>query len=58
MKDAPNAHLKPHRTSEELKRRYRTSQDAIESRRYHLLWLVSEGHSIKQASEMVTLSYC
>lgn len=50
-------HLEPHLTSKELKQRYRTSQDAIESRRYHLLWLVSKGYNIKCASLMVTLSY-
>lgn len=52
-----NAHLEGHLSSEELKQRYRASQDAVESRRYHLLWLISQGHSIKRASEMVTLSY-
>ena len=50
-------YLKPQLTSDELKQRYRDSQDAIESRRYHLLWLVSKGHTLKQASMITTLSY-
>jgi hypothetical protein len=43
------AHLHPHLTSCELKSRYLCASDRVESRRWHLLWLVSKnGQSSKQ----------
>lgn len=54
---ARQAQLEPHLTSEELRQRYRSSGSGIEARRYQLLWLISQEKSIKEASEMVTLSY-
>jgi hypothetical protein len=36
------AHLETHLTSSELKQQYQSASDKVESRRWHLLWLVSE----------------
>ena len=44
-------------SSSELKQKYRKSQDAVESRRWHLLWKVSLGWTIKQAALAVGISY-
>ena len=46
-----------HLSSEELKQRYRDSTDPIESRRYHLVWLVQQGWSLKKAAKVVGLNY-
>jgi hypothetical protein len=35
------AHLEKHLTSSELKSRYQLRKDKVESRRWHLLWLVT-----------------
>ena len=35
------AYLAEHLSSEELKDRYRSSQDSVETRRWHLLWKIS-----------------
>ncbi|WP_250122534.1 winged helix-turn-helix domain-containing protein [Chroococcidiopsis sp. CCMEE 29] len=51
------AHLEPHLSSEELKARYRSTVDKVESRRWHLLWLVSAQWTIKAAAAAVGLSY-
>lgn len=49
--------LAEHLTSEELKQRYRAATDPVESRRWHLLWLVSEHWYVKDAAEVVGLHY-
>ncbi len=36
-------HLMPHYSSEELKKKYLQNKDPIESRRWHLVWQVSQG---------------
>jgi hypothetical protein len=41
------AYLVPHYSSDELKQKYIKSRDPVESRRWHLLWKVSLGWSIK-----------
>ncbi len=51
------AHLEPHLSNDELKSRYLLSKDPVEARRYHLLWLVSENWSIKQAAEIISYNY-
>ena len=51
------AHIEPHLSSEELKARYRATVDKVESRRWHLLWLVADKWTIKAASAVVGLSY-
>ena len=49
--------LENHYSSEELKERYRSTQDPVESRRWHLLWLVSTGHTLTSAAQVVGLNY-
>ena len=51
------AHLQPYLTSSELKSRYLGCSDRVESRRWHLLWLVSKQWTIQQASLAVGLNY-
>lgn len=51
------AHLQPYLTSSELKERYLCCSDRVESRRWHLLWLVSKQWTIRQASLAVGLNY-
>ena len=50
-------HLEPHFAADELKARYRVSQDPVESRRWHLLWLVSEQTTLTDAAQVVGLNY-
>jgi len=51
------AQLVPHLTSNELKQRYRQSQDRVESRRWHLLWKVSLGWTLKNSALAVGINY-
>lgn len=53
----PKAHLEPHLTLEDLKVRYRQTRDTTEARRWHVLYLVGGGWTIKQAAEVVGLNY-
>lgn len=46
-----------HLSSEELKARYQTSTDPVESRRWHLIWLVSQRWYLLDAAESVGVSY-
>ncbi|MEL4897798.1 hypothetical protein P9B04_20465, partial [Crocosphaera sp. Alani8] len=46
------AHLEPYLNRDELKTRYLSAKDLVESRRWHLLWLVSLDWSIKKAAEI------
>jgi transposase len=50
-------HLEPHHTADELKAHYRSSRDPVESRRWHLLWLVSQQMSLSDAAPVVGLNY-
>lgn len=49
--------LANHLSSEDLKTRYQTSTDPVESRRWHLLWLVSKHRCLLDAADCVGLSY-
>lgn len=49
--------LAPHLTSDELKTRYQRSKDPVESRRWHLLWLVSQQWYLIDAAASVGVSY-
>ncbi|WP_413168077.1 hypothetical protein ACL6C3_15295 [Capilliphycus salinus ALCB114379] len=51
------ATLANHYSSSELKQKYIKNQDAVESRRWHLLWKVSLEWTIKQAAIAVGISY-
>lgn len=51
------AYLATHVSSSELKSRYQLTTDKVESRRWHLLWLVAENWTIKQAAAAVGLNY-
>lgn len=51
------AHLETHLSSAELKTRYLRTSDKVERRRWHLLWLISEQWTIKQAAHGVGLNY-
>ena len=44
-------YLEPHFSPEELKSHYRASQDPVESRRWHLLWHVSEQTTLTHAAQ-------
>lgn len=52
-----NVYLAPHLSSEELETRYRTVSEPVESRRWHLLWLISKGWKIKQAALAIGYNY-
>lgn len=45
--------LEPHLSSEELKERYRKCKNPKEARRWHALWLISEGASTAEAAKAV-----
>lgn len=51
------AHLANHYSSEELKQKSLKSQDAVESRRWHLLWKISLGWTIKNSAIAVGINY-
>lgn len=50
-------HLEPHFSADELKARYRASGDPVESRRWHLLWLVHTQTTLTDAAKAVGLNY-
>ncbi|HWP44192.1 MAG TPA: helix-turn-helix domain-containing protein [Blastocatellia bacterium] len=51
----PRTRLKEHLTAEQLKARYRSCRDAKEARRWHALWLVSEGYTPQEAARLTGL---
>lgn len=53
----PRARLNPYLTAKELDNHYRHTQDAVEARRWHLLSLVAQQQTIKQAAQTVGLNY-
>lgn len=53
----PKAHIEPHLSPDALKDCYRQAKDAVEARRWHLLYLVASGWTIKKASGAIALSY-
>ncbi len=42
---------------DELKQKYRTCRDRVESRRWHLLWKISQSWTIKDSAAAVGISY-
>ena len=53
---AKKIHLSSHLSARELKERYRTSTDPVESRRFHLLWLLTQDYPLTQAARVVGLN--
>ena len=51
------AYLAQYYSSEELKKKYLKSKDLVESRRWHLLWKISLGWTIKNSAIAVGLNY-
>jgi len=51
------AYLANYYSSEELKQKYLKCQDAVESRRWHLLWKISLGWTIKNSASAVGMNY-
>jgi transposase len=54
---SPKVRLESYLSVEELKARYRQAKDIVEARRWHLLLLVAQQRTIKQAAELVGLNY-
>ncbi|MGB3193496.1 MAG: helix-turn-helix domain-containing protein [Limnoraphis sp.] len=51
------ASLANYYTSDELKQKYLKSKELIESRRWHLLWKISLGWTIKESAIAVGINY-
>lgn len=51
------AYLASHLSAFELKKQYRQSKNPIESRRWHLLWKIAQGWTIKNSAVAVGISY-
>ena len=51
------AYLAGHFSSSELKEKYLESRDSVEVRRWHLLWKISKGWTIKNSAIAVGCSY-
>lgn len=49
--------LLPHLSSSELKQKYKKTPDYVESRRWHLLWKVSMGWTLKNSAVAVGINY-
>ena len=48
--------LTPHLALNELDQRYRTCRTPVERTRWHLLWLVAQGHHVPEAARLVGYS--
>ena len=51
------AYIASHFTTEELKKKYLKSLDPVEGRRWHLLWKIRSGCTIKDSANAVGLQY-
>ncbi len=51
------AYLAPHLSACELKKKYQQSKNPLESRRWHLLWKIAQGWTIKNSAVAVGISY-
>ncbi|WP_026097581.1 helix-turn-helix domain-containing protein [Baaleninema simplex] len=49
--------LAPHFSAEELREKYKKSRDNVEARRWHLLWKVARGWTLKNSAIAVGLNY-
>lgn len=50
-------YLVSHYSADILKKKYLRSQDSIESRRWHLIWKVSQGWTLKDSAAAIGISY-
>src|SRR5882672_6959775 len=46
------AHVADHLSIEELEERYRSCADACSARHYQTIWLLAQGHTVAEASEL------
>ncbi|PSB29429.1 helix-turn-helix domain-containing protein [Stenomitos frigidus] len=53
----PRVQLKPHLTASEIKHLYRHAQDKIEARRWHLVHLVAQQWTVRQAAQLIGMNY-
>lgn len=44
--------LTDHLSTEELEQRYRQASSGIESRQFHVLWLLAQGHPTEKVSQI------
>jgi molybdenum-dependent DNA-binding transcriptional regulator ModE len=51
------AKLENHLNVEELKQKYKISQDTVEARRWNLLWKIALGWTIKNSALAVGIDY-
>ena len=54
---AKKPYIANHYSCEELKQKYRSSRDQVEIKRWHLLWKISVGWSIKNSAIAVGINY-
>src|SRR4028119_1683570 len=50
-------HLEAHLSAQQLKQGYRDASDRVESRRWHLLWMVATGWTLKLAAIAIGINY-
>jgi len=50
-------HLEAHLSAQQLKQGYRDASDRVESRRWHLLWMVATGWTLKLAASAIGINY-
>jgi transposase len=48
------AHIVEHLSIEELELGYRRSADACSARHYHAIWLLAQGHTVEEVSELTS----
>src|SRR5215831_7966984 len=48
------AHVADHLSIDELEQRYRACEDVCEARHYHAIWLLAQGHTIVEVSELTS----
>jgi Homeodomain-like domain-containing protein len=53
---ARSIHLKPHLSTGELATRYRKTEDPVERSRWHFLWLLARGFTVKDIAHITGYS--
>jgi transposase len=54
---SPRVQLKPHLTVSEIKHFYQHTQDGVEARRWHLLHLVAQQCTVREAAHVIGINY-